>query len=484
MADDVHYVPQTQSIAVLPFLDLSKSQDQTYIADGLAEELQVSLGQLRGLRVTGRTSSNYFKDKSIELEEIGKRLNVQHVLEGSVQSSGKRVRVSAKLIEVGNGYQLWSDTFELDPEELFSVQDEIAASVSTALSIKLSVGDIGALRGGTRNLDAYQQYLQGWKIYMEGTPQAHDKSLELFRSAVNLDPDYGLAWERIAHINMRLPMIVGPEAAGNSQARSDEALQRALEVAPDSPSVRATATVNLARKGEWAEAQALYEQSLDALQFQSLAAPLHNFGSYLQLVGHNTESIALLERARDVEPLSTLVAMHLGWGYMNAGRLDEADAELERGYQLGSLRFLGLATALAGHSGNPERVEKWGARWSQHPTPVDNVFAAFEEMYDNNPEDTQARYDWLANLYDTTDASSLDSSSAVYAGTHGFPDLALKFMLRSPTDMPLWAPWYADTRRLPGFKDLVRDMGLVDYWREYGWGDFCKPVGDTDFECH
>ena len=149
-----------KSIAVLPFVDLSEKKDQQYFADGMAEEIIDRLVQIPDLRVPARTSSFYFRDKSSNVADIAVALGVANVLEGSVRSSGKRVRVIAQLVRADDGYQVWSQSYDRKLRDIFEVQDEIAAAIAAALQISLAGGPLSRERGGTRNLDAYQLYLR------------------------------------------------------------------------------------------------------------------------------------------------------------------------------------------------------------------------------------------------------------------------------------------------------------------------------------
>jgi adenylate cyclase len=158
-----------QSVAVLPFVDMSPDKDQEYFSDGIAEELLNQLSKLRGLHVAGRTSSFSFKNKDDDLQQIAEKLHVAHILEGSVRKAGNRVRITAQLIKASDGYHLWSDTFDRDLVDIFAIQDETARAVAEALSIALGVGESDLGAGGTRNFDAYDAFLAARSLrYQEG----------------------------------------------------------------------------------------------------------------------------------------------------------------------------------------------------------------------------------------------------------------------------------------------------------------------------
>jgi TolB-like protein/DNA-binding winged helix-turn-helix (wHTH) protein/Tfp pilus assembly protein PilF len=482
-------VEQSSSLAVLPFLDMSAQQNQRFIAQGLAEELQVNLAQLRGLQVTGRTSAAYFRDHNAELSEIGERLQVDHVLEGSVQESGERLRVLAKLVNVENGYQVWSGSYELEGEDLFEVQDRIAESVATALSITLSVGELGAINGGTRNIKAYRTYLEAWSIYEEGSAEAHFRALDEFKRAAELDPNYGLAWERIAHLYLRLPLLGDPQLSENWQENSALALERALVVAPESPSILATAAVWHSMAGEWREAEQRYQQ-VENLSQQGLAPPLFNFANYLYTVGKFAEAIELYKQAQRIEPLSSIIALVLGNAYSSTRQFDLAEQQYEKSYRLSPGRTITISMALgaAQAAGHAERLDKWERRAKQNDMPGWFAqVAELEEMVGLDPEAISRREQWFNGRYVSLEGSDaaleLDAIFAALAAGNGHHDMALKFYARNPLISLLWLPEFTAMRQLPGFNEVVRKLGLVDYWQEFGWADLCDPLDGEDFEC-
>lgn len=177
---------------------MSPDKDQAYFSDGIAEELLNQLSQIHGLQVGGRTSSFAFKGQNEDLRVIGEKLNVAHVLEGSVRKAGERVRITAQLIKAKDGYHLWSETFDRDLDDIFDIQEEIAKAVASAMSIALGVGEGDLSAGGTRNFDAYDAYLAGNSLIRELTPNGTAQAIELLEKAVALDPDYAQARSALA----------------------------------------------------------------------------------------------------------------------------------------------------------------------------------------------------------------------------------------------------------------------------------------------
>jgi TolB-like protein len=181
------------SIAVLPFADMSEKHDQEHFADGVAEEILNALAQVEGLRVPGRTSSFWFKGKNVEPAVIGRKLNVAHLLEGSVRRSGNRLRVTAQIVNVGDGGHLGSETFERDQADIFAVQDQVAKAVVAALKVKLLAGTGGQPKGRPARIEAYDEFLLGRRLMGERDPAGIRGAREAFERAVAMDPGYAPA---------------------------------------------------------------------------------------------------------------------------------------------------------------------------------------------------------------------------------------------------------------------------------------------------
>jgi TolB-like protein/DNA-binding winged helix-turn-helix (wHTH) protein/Tfp pilus assembly protein PilF len=208
------------SIAVLPFADMSADKNQEYMADGMAEELRILLAQIPDLKVIARTSSFAFKGQDVEVSEIANRLNVAHVLEGSVRTSGNRLRITAQLVRAADSTHLWSNTYDRPVDDIFAVQDEIAKAVVSELKIKL----LGAApKAKAREPKAYALFLQARDIGEQHTPLAYEQSISLYRQALELDPSYAEAWDGLANNYGYLGI--------DSIWRSDEAFRLASEAA-------------------------------------------------------------------------------------------------------------------------------------------------------------------------------------------------------------------------------------------------------------
>ncbi len=176
----------TPSVAVLPFVNMSGDKDQEYFSDGLSEELLNQIAQVKGLRVIARTSSFAFKGKNEDLRAVGEKLGATYVLEGSVRKDREHLRITTQLIDSVDGTHVWSRSFDGELKEIFTVQEQIAAQVATALSVKLDVGEMPRARGGTTNLDAYDKFLQATKLFDAESYENMPRAAQLFREAVAL----------------------------------------------------------------------------------------------------------------------------------------------------------------------------------------------------------------------------------------------------------------------------------------------------------
>jgi serine/threonine-protein kinase len=220
------------SIAVLPFVDMSPNHDQDYFADGISEEVLDKLTQLDGLRVAGRTSAFSFKGKNEDLRDIGHKLGVANLLEGSVRKAGDHVRITAQLISVDDGYHVWSHTFDRDARDVFAVQEEIAASVATALRAKLLPGPVQPERE-TPKPEAHDQLLLGNKFLSQLTDQGYGDALEAYRRAAELDPGYAPAWSGQSLALFNLAQSASEEDVPRVKHEALAMAEKAVALAPD-----------------------------------------------------------------------------------------------------------------------------------------------------------------------------------------------------------------------------------------------------------
>jgi len=292
---------QVQSLAVLPFLDLSAEQDQGYFTDGVTEELLNRLARVPELRVAGRTSSFAFKGTALGIREIGRRLNVDAVLEGSVRRAGDRVRVAARLTDVASGFELWSETYDRAAGGILEIQDEIANAIVDELRLQLSPSGAEPLVG-TSSVKAHDDYLLGLARWHRRTAADLEKALAYFQSAVSEDPDYAAAYAGIAETYAVLPFYTDVPLAEAAQ-KANDAAARALAL--DAHLAEAHAALGqVAQALEWdlGSAEASYRQ---AVAFNPSYATGHQwYAETLIMLGRLRQAHVEIDRALALDPLS------------------------------------------------------------------------------------------------------------------------------------------------------------------------------------
>jgi TolB-like protein/Tfp pilus assembly protein PilF len=319
------------TIAVLPFADTSADKDQEYFSDGLAEELINDLSMVPGLKVAARTSAFQFKGKNEDLRMVGQKLNVDNILEGSVRREGNHVRITAELIKADDGFQLWSETYDRQMDDIFEVQDEIARAVTVASRIKLL--DVPTSTGArSTNPDAYQAYLQGKYFSDRATGKDLDKALDYTDQAIKLDPRFAPAWALRAHVLNTLGAVAlmdSSEAFEKSRKDAEQA------IALDPTLARgyvALATALMYNGWQWEDAEIALKKaaevepnSADVLTSQALLS---------QTLGHLDEAVELYRRAAELDPLRATSQLALGYALYCAGRYQEAQVRLQKALEL------------------------------------------------------------------------------------------------------------------------------------------------------
>ncbi len=263
-------LPPARSVAVLPFDNLTAGPESQYLGDGIAEEITMALARVRSLRVASRTSAFAYRRQGADVRHIGRDLGVAAVLEGSVQRSGDRLRITVRLVDAADGYERWSERYERRMRDVFAIQDEIAKSVVQSLELILSESERRALtRAPTRDVTAYEYYLRGRQFFHQTRKRSLEFAREMFGRAIGVDPDFALAYAGIADASSLLHMYY-PSATPELE-QADAASQRALELDPDLPEAHAARGSTLSQLGRFDEAAAEFETAirLDPAQFDA-----------------------------------------------------------------------------------------------------------------------------------------------------------------------------------------------------------------------
>jgi len=340
-----------RSVAVLPFVNMSTDPENEYFSDGITEELINALVRVDGLRVTSRTSSFAFKGRNEDIRDIGKRLGVTTVLEGSVRKAGKHVRVTAQLINTVDGYHIFSEVYDRDLEDIFAVQDELSRKIANLLRERFLGEDQPLVRPRTTNLEAYTLYLKGMHYWNQWTPRSMDDALRLFDRALELEPEFALAQSGRAATYLYLGAIgqVRPEIA---YPKAREAAEKAMASDPDlAESHTSIATVRMFHDWDWDGARTALDR---ALEISPGSAMVHHTDSmYYMAMGNASEARRALERAAELDPLSPSVINALGFAYIINGEAERAQGlywkllEFDPKYR-GAYSALGWAALLQG----------------------------------------------------------------------------------------------------------------------------------------
>jgi TolB-like protein len=459
VATDVPAKPDN-SIAVLPFVNMSSDEEQEYFSDGLSEELLNLLAKIPELHVAARTSSFSFKGKDLEVTEIASRLKVAHVLEGSVRKHGKQLRITAQLIQADNGYQLWSETYDRQLDNIFEIQEDIAVAVVDALKITL-LGE--APRTRKTDTAAYQLFLEGQYLKRQISRDSLLKAIEAFKQAVEIDPTYAPAWAEMADTYM----WVGSSekiSPGEIRALADQAIEKAISIDPD------YAFAYYVRGISWIFTKREFNRGVEDFEHALALEPDNAFliaamGKGAFVTGQFDLAIAQYQKALALEPIVPEFYWFIGKAYLSSGRLDEAEAsfrklldlspesygsgdlwetlllkgELEAALeQLSGLNYANNGPFSITHYalGNSEKADEYLAKLIE--TAADSNPYAIAQVYGYRG-DKDKTFEWLNNMLEKGD----------YFPTFMLGDRALYSV-------------HSDSR----WPDLLEELGLLQFWLE------------------
>ncbi len=321
---------EQSSIAVLPFINLSPDPDNEYFSDGMTEELMSALARLPGLRVAARTSTFSFKGKERDIKEIGERLRVATVLEGSVRKAGTRLRISAQLVSTGDGYQLWSETYDRDLEDVFALQDEISRTIADALKLKLLGAEQAPLAApGTGHLDAYTLYLKGRYYVQSRTAEGLRRGMAYYEEAIGLDPGYARAFAGVGECWALLGFAeFGDADPAEAMPKAQAAARRALELDPTLGEAHTIlGIVALVYDHDWARAGTEIRRGIDLAPRNTLGHVW--YAIYLASQGQVDEAVRRARAAEAMDPLSLSIHQVVGRCLYWARRFDEAITQLQ-----------------------------------------------------------------------------------------------------------------------------------------------------------
>jgi len=447
-----------KSIAVLPFEDLSQTKDQQYFCDGMSEEILDALAKVEGLRVVARTSSFSFKGENVDVGQVGKRLGVENVLEGSLRREGNRVRITTKLSNTRNGFQLWSETYERELQGVFALQDEITRAVVDALKLKLA---LSLPVREQRNTEAYDLYLQGLYLSNKGSEKELREGLTFFQRALEKDPKLSRAWTGIAKIWFYLADVYVKPLEAYPASRA--AALKAIEL--DDKDAEAHCYL--------AEAKRILDWDLPseetelerALQLDPNSAPVNFFLALLPLFrGDVKEGLELVLKAEQLDPVSPIISYVTTAAYLADNRLDDAIVEGQRTQQLDPHYFYLDSTLAAAYreKGNfAEAIELYTKAQEETHLPSSGLAITYARM--GRQIEARKILDQLVQERRTRYVSA-QIIAAIYVGL-GDKEEAFRWLELAATEHSGILQWIAF---LPEFRPLRPDKRFPNLLRRIG----------------
>ena len=483
VAEEVAAEPTTaeNSIAVLPFADLSAAGDQEYFSDGIAEEILNVLVRIDGLEVASRTTSFGFKgQESLGIPFIAEKMSVRHVLEGSVRKSGDTVRITAQLIDAQSDKHLWSETYDrtLSAESIFEIQDEIAGAIVEQLGALMNTSGVGGsgvrAAADTQDLEAYELYLKAHKFFIERSDV--EQAIELFELAVETDPGFARAWAGLAASYFVAPGWVGGER--DFSALTINAANTAIGLNPDLalPYAALGGEFTLRRPLDFEAGFKMFDEAL--LRDPKEATTMLWRGIAKMALGYFDRAEKDLDRCLELDPDYDNCRRFLAAVKLVSGDPAEAERLYELGLQNGFIGPTQLFQFYYLEQGNRIAVLSELAYLAARSYGADMVDPIFTAMVDRNFEfeDVRENVEAIQRAFDGTDVDWDEDSylSFAFRNYTNEYDLDQQFW---------WFPYPADFRESPERKELIRSHGFERYWREHGFPPQCWPVGDDDFEC-
>ena len=472
------------SIAVLPFVNMSDSRENDYFCDGISEELIGLLAKVPYLKVVARTSSFVFKDKGADVRQIAELLGVNNVLEGSVRLAGNHIRVSAQLIDASTGYHLWAETFDAQFEDVFTVQEQIAGAIVSAL--KVSFDTEGGIPGitdraaPTADMTAYQLYLQGLYHWKRRGESSIRKSIDLFRAAIDRDPAFAYPYQALSTAYLVLPFY-SRESRMDAFAQAESAAMEAMDLDPSLAQAHAVLAFISLKRWDWPAADRRFRLALAAAPNDPTTHQWYS--EFLSYVGYIDASVTEALRARELDPVSPVINDRLGVAYLWSGEYELAAEQFRIASELGFNRI-----------SYDQAYVLLLLRTGQ----VDTAVGLYEKILGELGLNT----DWVRPVSEATrDSALIPGALEAVARAHANgsvpdamvfyaavllnqPDLAFEtvenmLVDRSLTVEFLFAPEAEELRHDPRFPRLLAKIGLDAYWDEHGWPTFCRPQLDT-----
>jgi adenylate cyclase len=459
------------SIAVLPFVNMSAEPDQDYFSDGLSEELLNVLTHVDGLVVASRTSSFAFKNDSRNVRQIARALRVANILEGSVRKSGDRIRITAQLIDTANDRHLWSDSYDRNMDDIFQIQDEIANAIVSALTNELGLGlEAVTVDSATSNLDAYDLYLKGRELFIarENLPT----SWTLLEQATSMDPQFARAWDTLAAVHSVATSWDRGDGIDHD-ALSLAAAHRALEIDPDLSMAYAVIGMKFQLTGD-GYAGAIKNLDIAIEKDPKNATAWLWRGITFKDMGYFDKAIADFEQCLEIDPSYLLCSQYLASGLLYAGQIEAAVRQFEKTIKYNFHALDDQFVSYYVRTGQYNMAYLLGPLGLQDNkyVPVIEWVNAIENPLDDHA-DQAARFNEWGKAYNI-DVCDMESVAVALRQDACFASVENAGMM--------WHPDAAYYRKTPAFKTYV-NTHLRDYWQQNGPPPQCRQLDDGDYEC-
>jgi serine/threonine protein kinase/Tfp pilus assembly protein PilF len=477
-----------KSIAVLPFADLSSEKDQQYFSEGIAEEILNALAHVKDLKVAGRSSSFSFRGKDVDVRSIGAALGVAHVLEGSVRKQGEKVRITAQLIQVADGFHLWSQNYDGDLRDVFSLQERIARAITDQLQVVLKGEQRSQLvKTATNSTEAYALYLQATAIFNRRDSARFRDAIAQLQEALRLDPNFARAHARLASLvsiarNYDIPL---DEDQKNVVMREAHA---ATELDPTLAEPHAAIGQFLFTQRHFREARAAYERALE-LEPDDAAANLW-LGSLLSSTGYAKLAGTVLDRLLERDPILPNALLWRGWVALQQGAVDDGERLIKRAADAG-LIAVGVGYAHVAQARNDSAAFADSIVRGLEPFMTDLPPGTSRLIADGVVGGATERAKALSVLekYIASQPAVMSGAVPLALVWLGESERAFVVAQEKPTRndtlllASLWTAAGQNARALPQFAIFAQRIGLADFWDRTGPPDLCRKVSTGDYIC-
>ena len=481
--------PADNTIAVLAFADLSPDGDQEYFSDGMAEEILNVLVGVEGLSITSRTSAFQFKGQDIGIPEIASRLNVRHIVEGSVRKAGETIRITAQLIDTQTDVHLWSQTYDspLTAHNVFEIQDEIATAIVAALSEALGVSEIPEIEveTATENLDAYDAYLRGQALFYVRSSDNFRDMVSLFEQSVEADPTFSRGWASLALVYAFMPSWIDVD--------DDDTYRQARDAAGRASALDDTLALPYLARLTVAMVEGEFELGVESLTLAQEREPdslevAYQAGLFWLQLGYFDRAIDAFEAALEIDPDYQIARRHLARALIFSGDIEAGLESFEISYRAGQQSY--TTDFISVYSSIGEPMKAYLLSEAVLGLGSEGAYLA-EPYYRWITDDTMSWGEFriaMVRAYERQFGEPIPYDiPEIYQDTITGPDGG--GYVNTQDDM-LWNPVSPDRLRPElqdeynaGRKQVMRELGFVAYWQTHGFPAQCRAVGEDDFEC-